>query len=199
MTPEKGPPLTSTASPSRRIAKAPSANAGSVLRRRRIPSPALTASRKRLAACGCSASPSMIMGLLSGSDCRMSAYQARGFDTRATEGSGEAPGGDRLGIAAHGDRPERRSLADRVPRRLAHRVGDDELRSHFLVEALEARGQVHRVADDRIFLAPRRTDGSRHRLADVDADAEPDRPGVAGIACADGAQHLARRQNGVRG
>ena len=72
---------------------------------------------------------------------------------------GEAPDCDRLLVTAHGEGPERQSLADGVSRRLTHGVGDDELRTHLFVEALEARRQIHRVADDRIFLAERRADG----------------------------------------
>src|SRR6516225_1034471 len=54
----------------------------------------------------------------------------------------ETPDRDRFGVAAHGEGSERESIADGVPRRLTHGVGDDELRAHLLVEALEARGQV---------------------------------------------------------
>ena len=73
------------------------------------------------------------------------------------------------------------------------------MRTHLLVEALEARGQVHRVADDRIFLAALRADSSGDRLTDMDADAEADRPGMADIARLDAHEHLTRGGDGVRG
>jgi hypothetical protein len=47
----------------------------------------------------------------------------------------EAPDPDRLLVAAYGEGPERQSLANGVSRRLAHHVGNDELRAHLLVEA----------------------------------------------------------------
>src|SRR5580698_11183746 len=99
-----------------------------------------------------------------------------GRSTQMQSALGEAPDRNGLLVAAHGEGPERQSLADGVSRRLTHGVGDDELRAHLFVEALKPRRQIHRVADDRIFLAARRTDSPGHRLTDMDTDAEADRP-----------------------
>src|SRR5438477_13104729 len=55
-----------------------------------------------------------------------------------------------------------------------HRLRDDDLATQVLREPLDARRDVHRVADRRIIVALRRTDVSHRRGPIVYADADDD-------------------------
>ena len=75
---------------------------------------------------------------------------------------------DRLGLAGDGDQVELARLDDllRQPKRLLAYYDRGAID---LVDALEARGEVHGVADHRIRACRRRADGPDHGLAGGDA------------------------------
>src|SRR6185503_11733614 len=50
---------------------------------------------------------------------------------------------------------------------------EQQARAGILGELLEPGGEVHRVANRGVLLAPRRADRAGDRLADMDADADP--------------------------
>src|SRR4051794_10984721 len=105
---------------------------------------------------------------------------------------------DRLALALERDRTERPDARAGQP---AERAGPDRDRADRR-RALQPRGHVHRVADHRVALALARADDADHRLAAVDADAEPRPVGVAGargVGGADDVERGARRPGGVVG
>jgi len=61
-----------------------------------------------------------------------------------------------------------------------------------LFECFKPRGKIHGVADHGIFLAPGRADIARHHFAEVNADADPQRPAAAVVDQLHRGQHLAR-------
>src|SRR5262249_49967422 len=71
--------------------------------------------------------------------------------------SSQTPHANRLLVAADRYISERDRI-DILADRLLDRVGYQQLRGEFLVEALNSGGQIHRVADHGVFLAPRRAD-----------------------------------------
>src|SRR4051794_36017861 len=97
---------------------------------------------------------------------------------------------DRLALALQCDRPERRDPRARhaAQRARADRDGADRRRP------LQPRRDVHRVPDHRVALAVARPDDADHRLAAVDADAEP-RP--VGMRAGGGDARLEHVQRGA--
>ena len=55
------------------------------------------------------------------------------------------------------------------------------LRAEVLVERLDPRGAIHGVADHGVFLAARRADVAGDDVAEMQADADPQRPVMAVI------------------
>src|ERR1044071_9471939 len=76
---------------------------------------------------------------------------------------------------------------------------DEELRADLLVQLLDARGEVHHVADDRVLLPKLRADAARHGLARVQPDADPRRQHApARLLLLDAREDFLRRLDGVR-
>src|SRR5262245_29674938 len=84
-------------------------------------------------------------------------------------------------------------MADRLP----NRVGYQQLRPEFLVEALDSGGQIHRVADHGVFLAPRRADVACHHLPKMQSYANAQRPITADIVLLNRGKHFARGRDGA--
>src|SRR5262249_3376298 len=100
------------------------------------------------------------------------------------ERSSQTPYANRLLVAADWDISERDRidiLADRLPNCVRYQ----ELRPEFLVEALDSGGQIHRVADHGVFLAPRRADVACHHLPNMQSYADTQRPITADILLLD--------------
>src|SRR5262249_9603160 len=74
---------------------------------------------------------------------------------------------------------------DIIADRLLNRVRYQELRPEFLVEALDSGGQIHRVADHGVFLAPRRADVACHHVPKMQSYANTERPITADIVLLD--------------
>src|SRR5438105_882574 len=72
----------------------------------------------------------------------------------------------------------------------ANHIRDQELLIEALVERIEPRGEVHGVADHGVFLAPRRTDIARDHFAEVNADADAQRPACRLVDPRIGFQHF---------
>src|SRR5207244_7080534 len=75
----------------------------------------------------------------------------------------------RFGEAPHGDIPDGDEF--RLGQRLRCGSGKKERGAVFLAERLEPRGQVHRVAMDRVALAPAAADIAGKQRARINADA----------------------------
>src|SRR5258706_6841544 len=107
---------------------------------------------------------------------RFSVHTGPGHSRRtAAERSSQTPHANRLLIAADryiSERERTGIMADR----LLNRVRYQELRPEFLVEALDSGGQIHRVADHGVFLAPRRADVACHHVPKMQSDANTERP-----------------------
>src|SRR5262249_47025090 len=102
----------------------------------------------------------------------------------AAQRSSQTPHANRLLVAADryiSERDRVDIMADRLP----NRVGYQELRPEFLVEALDSGGQIHRVADHGVFLAPRRADVACHHLPKMQSYADTQRPSTADIVLLD--------------
>ena len=79
-----------------------------------------------------------------------------------------------------------------------HRLGDDQVRLKLLGRLLDARGQVHHVADDGVFLALAAAHVAGKRLSQVQADAEPcGRDAFRAVHLPDPEQNGARGFDGV--
>src|SRR4051812_47161216 len=86
--------------------------------------------------------------------------RVRGTIARGPDGpSGEAIDADRLVAAADLGGREQLARAGVVAEGVDHGLGGEEARAVELVELLDAGGEVHGVADDRVLLAARRADG----------------------------------------
>src|SRR6266404_2003007 len=112
------------------------------------------------------------------------------------ESSSQAPHANRLLVAADRYVSERDGI-DIIADRLMDRVGYQELRPEFLVEALDSGGQIHRVAAHGVFLAPRRADVASHHLPKMQSYADTQRPITADIVLLDRGKHFARGRDGA--
>src|SRR5262249_60974551 len=107
------------------------------------------------------------------------------------DNSSQTPHTNRLLVAADryiSERDRVDILADRLP----NRVGYEELRPELLVEALDSRSQIHRVADHGVFLAPRRADVACHHVPEMQSYADTQRPIAADILLLDRGKHFPR-------
>src|SRR5262249_41422211 len=114
----------------------------------------------------------------------------------AAERSSQTPHANRLLVAADRYISERDRI-DIMADRLMNRIGYQELRPEFLVEALDSGGQIHRVADHGVFLAPRRADVACHHLPKMQSYADTQRPITADIVLLDRGKHFARGRDGA--
>src|SRR5262249_54214783 len=87
----------------------------------------------------------------------------------------DTPHSNRLLIAVDRYIPEL-DRNDILADRLDNNVRYQELPPEFLVEALDSGGQIHRVADHGVFLAPRRADVDCHHVPKMQAYADTQRP-----------------------
>src|SRR5260221_134364 len=128
---------------------------------------------------------------------RLSVQPGPGHSGRtAAERSSQTPHANRLLIA--GDRYiSERERTGIMADRLLNRVRYQELRPEFLVEALDSGGQIHRVADHGVFLAPRRADVACHHVPEMQSDANTERPITADIVLLDRGKHFARGRDGA--
>src|SRR5262249_25170681 len=110
--------------------------------------------------------------------------------------SSQTPHANRLLVAADryiSERDRIDIMADRLPNRVRYQ----QLRPEFLVEALDSGGQIHRVADHGVFLAPRRADVACHHLPKMQSYANAQRPIAADIVPLDRGKHFARGRDGA--
>src|SRR5260221_1678445 len=128
---------------------------------------------------------------------RFSVHTGPGHSRRtAAERSSQTQHATRLLIAADryiSERDRIEIMADR----LLNRVRYQELRPEFLVEALDSGGQIHRVADHGVFLAPRRADVACHHVPKMQSYANTERPITADIVLLDRGKHSARSRDGT--
>src|SRR6516164_6048937 len=82
-------------------------------------------------------------------------------------------------VTANRNLSERNGIRAVFSERIAHRGRDQQLRIELLVQRLETRRKVHGVADDGIFLSSRRANVAGHHFAEVNADADTQRPVAA--------------------
>src|SRR5262249_57567774 len=115
---------------------------------------------------------------------------------RRAEHSSQTPHANRLLIAADRYISEWDRI-DILADRLLNSVRYQELRPEFLVEALDSGGQIHRVADHGVFLAPRRADAACHHVPKMQSYADTQRPITADIVLLDRGKHFARGRDGA--
>src|SRR5258706_1613648 len=98
------------------------------------------------------------------------------------------------------DLAERNGIAAVVAERATNHIGDQQLRIEFLVERFQPGRKVHGVPDDGIFLPAWRADIAGDHLAEMYADADPERPARSLVDALHRIEHFARGSDrAVRG
>src|SRR5262249_23591929 len=76
-------------------------------------------------------------------------------------------------------------------------IRNEELRPELPIQSLDSRGEVHRVADHALFLAPRGAAAASYHVPEMQADADAQRPVTSDIVLLDGREHLAAGGHGA--